>query len=66
MKCPKCRREIALEAIECKWCSWRAVTRGGDVRVDADGVVTTRRLPRKEVEVYLAKMRAIVGGHKKR
>jgi len=64
MKCPKCRREIALEAMECNWCHWRAVSRGGDGRVEEEAA-TKKRMQRKDVEVYLAKMREIVGKRKK-
>lgn len=48
---------MPIEAME-HACGWKAA--GGEVRVDREGVVTTKRLSRAEVEVYLAKMRSIV------
>lgn len=53
---------MPLEAMEHE-CGWRSS--GGDVRVDANGVVTTRRLSRAEVQVYIDQMKAIVKGSKR-
>jgi hypothetical protein len=65
MKCPKCRKWMPIEAMSHE-CGWKTSARGGDVRVDRDGVVTTKKMPRSEVEVYLAKMRAIVSRRRAR
>jgi hypothetical protein len=56
MKCPRCRKWIAVEAIKCE-CGWRATTK---VEVLGVGEGGGRRLTKEEAQVYIERMRAIV------